>query len=151
MTKADAALFPMLYKAQNTCFGCGPANPTGLHLKFFVHADGSVVCPVTVPERFEGLVGYLHGGVIATLLDEIMSKAVRARGLSGMTRHMEIEYLRPVPSKTPLRLEADLTHSEGRKHWVQGRVLNERGTVLARGKGLWVEVRSRDASARSPK
>lgn len=150
MTKADAALTPMVYKAQNTCFGCGPANPTGLQLKFFVHEDGSVVCPVTVPERFEGLAGYLHGGVIATLLDEIMSKAVRARGLSGMTRHMEIDYLRPVPSKTPIRLEAHLTHNEGRKHWAHGCVLNERGTVLARGKGLWVEVRPREASAGAP-
>ena len=147
MTKSAEELTPFAHKARNTCFGCGPDNPTGLQLKFFVRADGSVVCPATIPERFEGLYNYLHGGIIATLLDEIMSKAVRARGLSGMTRHMEVEYLHPVPSKTPIRLEAHLSHSEGRKHWVHGSVLNERGTVLARGKGLFVELRPREASA----
>ena len=138
MTKATEELTPFAHKARNTCFGCGPANPTGLQLKFFVRADGSVVCPANIPERFEGLYNYLHGGIIATLLDEIMSKAVRARGLSGMTRHMEVEYLRPVPSKTPIRLEAHLSHTVGRKHWVHGCVMNERGTVLASGKGLAV-------------
>jgi uncharacterized protein (TIGR00369 family) len=150
MTKAIEALTPFVHRAQNACFGCGPANPTGLQLEFFQRPDGSVVCPANVPERFEGLAGYLHGGVIATLLDEIMSKAVRARGRSGMTRHMEIDYLRPVPSKTPIRLEAHITHSEGRKHWVHGCVLTERETVLARGKALFVEVRPRDPSAKPP-
>jgi len=144
MTKAAEELTPFAHKASNTCFGCGPANPAGLQLKFFVRGDGSVVCSANIPDRFEGLYSYLHGGIIATLLDEIMSKAVRARGLSGMTRHMEIEYLRPVPSKTPIQLEAHLSHTEGRKHWVQGCVMSERGTVLARGKGLFVEVRPRE-------
>ena len=148
MTEANEVLTPFAHRARNTCFGCGPANPTGLQLVFFKREDGSAVCPVSVPERFEGMAGYLHGGVIATLLDEIMSKAMRAQGQSGVTRHMEIEYLRPVPSKTPIRLEAHVTHNEGRKHWVRGSILNERGSVLARGKALFVEVRPRDASVK---
>ena len=47
---------------------------------------------------FDGHPGYLHGGIIVTLLDEAMSKAVRAIGPLRMTRKMEVEYLRPVPS-----------------------------------------------------
>jgi uncharacterized protein (TIGR00369 family) len=135
-------LTPMAHKAQNRCFGCGPANPGGLHLEFLLAEDGSVVCLPTIPDRFEGPVGYLHGGIIATLLDEAMSKSVRARGLTAMTRQMEINYLRPVHSEAPIRVEGRLIRSEGRKHWSEARIIDARGHALADGKGLFIEVRS---------
>jgi uncharacterized protein (TIGR00369 family) len=133
-------LTPLAHAAQNRCFGCGEANTTGLQLRFFLAPDGTVVCPATVSAIFDGHPGYLHGGIIATLLDEAMSKSVRALGLVSMTRHMEIDYLRPVPSSTPLRIEARVTHNEGRKHWSEAKILNAHGKVLAHGKGLFVEV-----------
>jgi len=132
----------MAHRAQNRCFGCGQANVTGLRLEFLLAEDGTVVCLPTIPDSFEGPAGYLHGGIIATLLDEAMSKSVRARGLTAMTRQMEVEYLRPVHSGAPIRLEGRLVRSEGRKHWSEARILNPRGHVLAEGKGLFVEVRS---------
>jgi uncharacterized protein (TIGR00369 family) len=135
-------LTPMAHKAQNRCFGCGPANPGGLHLEFLLAEDGSVVCLPTIPDRFEGPVGYLHGGIIATLLDEAMSKSIRARGLTAMTRQMEINYLRPVHSEAPIRVEGRLIRSEGRKHWSEARIIDARGHALADGKGLFIEVRS---------
>jgi acyl-coenzyme A thioesterase PaaI-like protein len=72
-----------------------------------------------------------------------MSKAVRARGLVAMTRKLEIEYLRPVPSGAPIRMEGRILSSEGRKHWVQARILNAIGSELAVGKGLFIEVKPR--------
>lgn len=137
---SDEALTPLGHKAQNRCFGCGPANGGGLRLDFFLAADKSVVCMPSVPHTFEGHVGLLHGGVIATLLDETMSKSVRARGFTAMTRHMEVDYLRPVPSVTPLRIEGRVTRSEGRKHWSEARILNAHGKVLAQSKGLFIEI-----------
>ena len=143
MNLPSEKLTPMAHKAQNRCFGCGPANAGGLHLEFLVAEDGSVVCLPTIPDSFEGPAGYLHGGIIATLLDEAMSKSIRARGLTAMTRQMEINYLRPVHSEAPIRVEGRLVRSEGRKHWTEARVLDEKGTVLATGKGLFIEVRAR--------
>jgi len=140
VTESKEALKPLGHRAQNRCFGCGPANAGGLRLDFFLAADRSVVCLPSVPSTFEGHVGLLHGGIIATLLDETMSKSVRARGFTAMTRHMEVDYLRPVPSVTPLRIEGRVTHSEGRKHWSEARILNAHGTVLAQSKGLFVEI-----------
>ena len=133
-------LTPMAHKAQNCCFGCGPANPTGLRLEFLLAEDGAVVCLPTISESFEGPPGYLHGGIIATLLDETMSKSVRARGLTAVTGQMEIEYLRPVHSAMPIRLEGRLLRSEGRKHWTEARLLDERGRVLAKAKGIFIEI-----------
>jgi uncharacterized protein (TIGR00369 family) len=145
MTKAAENLTPLAHTAQNRCFGCGHANPAGLHLEFLLAEDDSVVCLPEIPDTFEGHPGYLHGGIIATLIDETMSKAVRARGFTAMTRHMEVDYLRPVPSGKPLRLEGRVTHNEGRKHWAEAKVLNAEGTMLAQGKGLFIEVRPRES------
>ena len=143
MKATSENLTPLAHAAQNRCFGCGQANPTGLHLEFLLAEDSSVVCLASVPDTFEGPPGYLHGGIIATLLDETMSKSVRARGFTAMTRHMEVDYLRPVPSSTPIRLEGHVTRNEGRKHWTEARILDAERTVLAIGKGLFIEVRPR--------
>jgi uncharacterized protein (TIGR00369 family) len=143
MTHSTENLTPLVHAAQNRCFGCGPANSAGLQLDFLLAEDESVVCLTTVPDRFDGHPGCLHGGIIATLLDETMSKATRARGLSTMTRHIEVDYLRPVPSGEPIRLQGRVIRGEGRKHWTEAKILNARGTALAEGKGLFIEVRVR--------
>jgi uncharacterized protein (TIGR00369 family) len=145
-TATNENLTPMAHAAQNRCFGCGEANPVGLHLKFFLADNGTVVCNAVVPDTYEGPRGYVHGGIIATLLDETMSKSVRAQGVVAMTRHMEVDYKRPVPSTAegdprPLRLEGRVVRSEGRKHWVEARILDAAGVELAAGKGLFIEIR----------
>ena len=134
-------LTPLSHAAQNRCFGCGEANSQGLQLEFFLAADGTVVCPVAIGSSFEGHPGFLHGGIIATLLDETMSKAVRARGLTAMTRHLEVDYKRPVPSCKPIRMEGRVIKDEGRKHWVEATIFGEDGHAFAHGKGLFIEVR----------
>jgi uncharacterized protein (TIGR00369 family) len=141
VSESEENLKPMVHSAQNRCFGCGQANATGLRLEFLLAEDGGVVTLPTVADRFEGHPGYLHGGIIATLLDEAMSKSARARGLTTMTRKLEVEYLRPVPSGAPLRVDGRVVRSEGRKHWVEAAIRDAEGTVLAQGKGLFVEVK----------
>jgi len=142
MNESSEKLTPMEHMAQNRCFGCGPANATGLRLEFLLAEDGSVVCLPTIPECYEGPHGLVHGGIIATLLDEVMSKSVRAIGLTGLTSQLEIDYRSPVHSGEPIRLEGRLVRAEGRKHWTEARILNHRGHVLAEGKGLFIVLRS---------
>jgi uncharacterized protein (TIGR00369 family) len=136
-------LTPFPHTAQNRCFGCGSANPIGLHLEFFLDRDHRVVCLTSLADTFEGPRGYAHGGIIATILDETMSKAVRARGFTAMTRHMEVDYQRPVPIGAPLRLEGRVTHNEGRKHWSEASILDEKGSLLAHSKALFIEINPR--------
>jgi len=140
MTHSTEHLTAMAHTAGNRCFGCGDANPIGPQLEFYLAEDRSVVCLATITENFEGHPGYVHGGIIATLLDETMSKAVRAKGLTSMTRHMEVDYRLPVPSGVPIRVEAKVVRGEGRKHWTEGTILDSQGRALARGKGLFIEV-----------
>jgi uncharacterized protein (TIGR00369 family) len=140
MTEPAEKLTPMAHTAQNRCFGCGPASAIGLQLEFLLAEDGAVVCLPTIPDSFEGPPGYLHGGIIATLLDEAMSKTVRARGVRAVTGRMEIDYRRPVRSAAPIRLEGRLLRSEGRKHWTEARILDARGHMLAEAKGIFIEI-----------
>lgn len=141
LTESIENLQPMVHSASNRCFGCGQANPIGLHLEFCLAGDGSVVSLAAIPDTREGPPGYLHGGIIATLLDEAMSKAVRARGLIAMTRRLEVDYLRPILSGASIRIEGRVVRDEGRKHWVEARVLDGGGVALAEGHGLFIEIR----------
>jgi uncharacterized protein (TIGR00369 family) len=136
-------LTPLAHQASNRCFGCGPANPTGLHLEFQLAPDLSVVCLAKVSDQFEGHPGYLHGGAIATLLDEAMSKSVRARNALAMTRELKVDYLRPVPSGKPIRIEGRIVKHEGRRFWAEADVLDEHRTQLAHGSGVFIQMRSK--------
>jgi uncharacterized protein (TIGR00369 family) len=143
--QAHESLTPFAHSAQNRCFGCGLDNPAGLKLEFLLAPDGAVVSLPVVPKAFEGHPGFLHGGVIATLLDEAMSKAVRALSQPSMTRKIEVEFLRPVPCEAPLRVEGRVFASEGRRHSTEAVIFDAEGTELARGKGLFIAVRAEEA------
>jgi uncharacterized protein (TIGR00369 family) len=146
MSLTDANLTPMIHPAQNRCFGCGAANPIGLQLEFFIAPDGSIHAEKTVGDSYEGPPGLVHGGMIATLLDEVMSKTVRALGIRAVTRKMEVEYLKPVHSQTLVRLVATLVKKDGRKHWTEGRLLDAAGTILAQGTALFIEIREQSGN-----
>jgi uncharacterized protein (TIGR00369 family) len=127
----------------NHCFGCGPGNRYGLRLRFTADEEArTVACRVRVPRRFEGPPGHVHGGIIATLLDEAMGKVNKLYGLVALTRRMEIDYQRPVPLGVPLLISgraADVP-SDGRKHFRIGEIRNEAGELLAASTGLFIEI-----------
>jgi len=134
----------LAHGALNSCFGCGDDNDAGLHLQFFVDADQRVLCRVRLARQFQGPPGHAHGGIIATMLDEAMSKANRHRNIVAMTRHMSIDYLRPVPLESDLVLvgwsESDLNSGSGRKHRCSAELRNADGAVLASATGIFIEV-----------
>ncbi len=126
----------------NFCFGCGPENPQGLQLSFTVDAADAgnitATCTVQLTRIHEGAPGFIHGGILATLLDEAMSKLNRPLDALAMTRHMEVDYLRPAPLNTPLTLTARHLRREGRKLFHTAEIIAPGGTVLTKAKGLFV-------------
>jgi uncharacterized protein (TIGR00369 family) len=133
-------LTPLSHGALNRCFGCGQQNRTGLRLKFFVDNEHRIVCRVRLSRRFEGPPGHAHGGILATLLDEAMSKANRQFGVVAMTRQLEVDYIKPVPLLTPLILTAKHLSANGRVHRCEAEIIDSAGTVLASGKALFIQV-----------
>jgi acyl-coenzyme A thioesterase PaaI-like protein len=135
---------PLQHGTVNGCFGCGQGNDAGLQLRFFVDPEGRVLCRLSLATRFQGPPGHAHGGIIATLLDEAMSKANRRRGIVALTRHMSIDYRKPVPLESDLVLEGwserDAESDTGRKHRCSAELRDSSGAVLATGTGIFIEV-----------
>jgi acyl-coenzyme A thioesterase PaaI-like protein len=128
----------------NFCFGCGPDNPQGLHLSFVIdsadHENITATATVNLTRLYEGPPGYLHGGIIAVLMDEAMSKLNRPLDVLAMTRNMEVDYLRPSPINTPLRLVGRHLRRDGRKLYHSAELIHPDGAVLARAKGFFLII-----------
>jgi uncharacterized protein (TIGR00369 family) len=124
--------------APHHCFACGELNEHGLHLR--LHGDDNGCwTELTLEPRFEGWDGIAHGGIIATLLDEVQAWAVIARGGWGVTARMSIEFRRPVPVGTPIRAEGRVTGSRRRIYETAGQVVDtESGEVLANAQSTFV-------------
>ena len=131
------------------CFGCGPANPSGLHLKFDLGPAGdSYLANFELATEFGGPPGHAHGGIVATILDEAMSKANKLRGRIALTRRIEVEYLRPVPLGKPLVVEGRIGSVRGRASYNHAEIRNSEGAVLARSRGKFLAVDAEKMFAR---
>jgi len=91
-------------------------------------------------EEYQGGSGFLHGGIIALLLDEAMGKAARFHSEHAVTADLRVEYKRPIRVNSEIVVEGFVTRREGRQLYHQGEIRNEAGDLLARGEGRFVIV-----------
>ncbi len=132
---------PQLRQLRNHCFVCGPANAAGMHLKFsYDESRDCFVCRFRLGKRFTGPPGHCHGGIIATILDEAMGKVNRLRDVVAVTSQMTVNYLKPVPLQKPLRVESREVSVRGRRHVNAAEILNQKGEVLARSRGVFIAI-----------
>src|SRR5258708_1130027 len=126
---------------KNYCFACGKDNPAGMRLKFALDTDGTgFVSHFRLSKRYTGPPGYCHGGIIATILDDAMSKLNKLRAVSAATSQLKIEYLRPVRLHVPLQVEAREMSKRGRRLTHAAEIRDQKGAVLARGRGIFVII-----------
>ena len=78
------------------CFGCGPENPVGLQLRFSLDADGRCTAVFTGTENHVGYEDIIHGGIIFTALDDVMSNALYLRNKKALTSRAAIRYRQPL-------------------------------------------------------
>lgn len=130
------------------CFVCGGANPRGMHLEFEQDdAARKIRGRFTLGAEYQGGEGFLHGGVIATLLDEVMTKMNRFWQIRAVTAELNVEYLKPVRVGVEFVVEGWETRAEGRNHFREGEIRDLQGVVLARGRGRFVDL----GAARTPR
>lgn len=97
------------------CYACGVKNPHGLGMKVECFTeDQSAVCRINLPAHFQGWAGIAHGGVVATLLDEIMAHAVVRHIGQGVTTGMETTFRAPVPLGQDLLVRGWIAKDRGR-------------------------------------
>jgi acyl-coenzyme A thioesterase PaaI-like protein len=118
------------------CFGCGPAHPTGLRVRWF-KSDSGIVSPILIDPVYAGPPGAAHGGIVTAYVDEVLAGAVwHATGRPSVTGELTVRFKHPVPVARPILGRGWLVADHGRYVDVEAR-LEELGTVrpLATGRG----------------
>jgi uncharacterized protein (TIGR00369 family) len=132
MTFRDFRILP------HHCFACGELNEIGLHLalKFEpnrCHAD------LALPNVYEGWEGVVHGGIICTILDEVMAWALIDMDSWGVTARMSVEFKRPLLVGQAIRAEGWVVDARRRLHRTAGRIVDAgTGEVVATAEATYV-------------
>ncbi len=125
------------------CFVCGRENPVGLHLHFYEDAEKQqVIVPFSLPAHYQGYPGVAHGGILASILDEVSGRAVMIGGGDPfwMTAKLEVRYRKPTPTETPLTAVGWVVRRGSRATEVAGEIRLPDGTVTAEAKAIVVAI-----------
>ena len=138
------------YGAHTICFGCGPANPDGLHIRSFPSPGSPDVVAEWRPEqRHEAFPGILNGGIIGTLMDchsnwtaafHLMNQRGADKPPTTVTADYHVRMLKPTPTDGPVRLRAWVVESDDDRATVEA-TLEANGVVTATCRGTFVAVR----------
>lgn len=136
------------YAPGSICYGCGPANPEGLHVRSRVEGD-AVVCDWTPLSHHEAFPGMVNGGIIGSILDchcnwaaawHLMQRAGLDHPPCTVTATYTIEMRRPTPSGGPLHLVARVVEATDDRCIVEG-TLEAGGRITATCRGVFVAVK----------
>lgn len=123
------------------CFGCGVDNPYGLGMTF--QSDGeSVVSRLTVPEHLCGWDNIIHGGIVATIHDEMMSwTAIQLLRKMILTKSVTVDFLKPLFTGRELEARGTIyTEVNPREAIVESVILDDTGTCCSKGRGIFALI-----------
>ena len=128
----------MLSNEGNGCFVCGPSNPIGLGVRF--RLDGEVCRGEFTPQsQHAGYDQVTHGGIVFSLLDDVMANWVWLQGERCFTAKADIRYRSELPIGTPVRLEGRLVKRKGRLAQMAGQVIRQADdAVIAEATGSFM-------------
>lgn len=123
----------------NNCFVCGKENEEGMQLTFKSDKNNTYSY-YKFPEKFQGWDNVIHGGILSTLLDEVMAKSCINEGFEAVTRKINIEYLKPVKVGQKLKIVGKIKNIRKKLIEAEAEIIDENnGTIYATGKSLfWI-------------
>jgi uncharacterized protein (TIGR00369 family) len=123
---------------EKNCFGCSPANPAGLQMKFYTD-ETSIFSWFKVPEHLCGWNNLVHGGIISTILDEVMGwAAIHLQKLIVLTKTVTIDFTQPIFLGDKLKAESRITRFDNDGEVVvEATIHNERGELCAKSTGTY--------------
>jgi uncharacterized protein (TIGR00369 family) len=117
------------------CFICGLQNPVGLHMAIYNdHNNNCIYSNVVIPDQYQSYPGVVHGGIVATMLDEISGRATIMDGSDQnlmVTLKLEVKYRLPTPTNTPLKIIGRVVSQNESRAKVVGEIQLADGTVTA--------------------
>jgi acyl-coenzyme A thioesterase PaaI-like protein len=124
--------------AAHNCFGCGTLNAGGLGLVLHVE-PGRAWADLALDRRFEGWEGVIHGGILCTILDEVMAWALVGEDNWGVTARMAMDFRRPIMVGVPIHAEGWITRTRRRIVDTAGHIVDAAtGAELATATGVYV-------------
>jgi acyl-coenzyme A thioesterase PaaI-like protein len=124
------------------CFACGRQNPFGLQLQFSMDGEG-VQAKFRPGPHLQGFAGLLHGGIAATVLDDVMNNLVtRKRGVLAVTGSLEVRYRKPIPITSTLICRASIARERGPMFYAEAVLVAEGSDeVLVEAKSVQMAVK----------
>ena len=135
----------------HNCFACGTLNTHGMQLDLHIE-PGRCWTELSLEPRFEGWEGIAHGGIVCTVLDEVMAWSLVGADNWGVTAKLSVAFRRPIRVGQPIRAEGWVTKERRRLVATAGTVVDAAdGTVLATADALYMaatDERKRELQAR---
>jgi uncharacterized protein (TIGR00369 family) len=125
------------------CLVCGLKNPFGLHASFFELDNNELLAVFKPKDEHQSYPGRLHGGIISTILDEAIGRAIMIHSegdIWGVTVDLQIRFKKPVPLDEELRISSRITKDSSRFFEGTGELLLQDGTVAAEGHGKYLKI-----------
>jgi len=122
------------------CFVCGRENPIGLRMRFYADGEGCVHADYVPREEHQGFPGVMHGGLVTTMLDEIIGRTAIASDMWCMTAKLEIRFKKPVPIGAPLKLKGEIVKKSNRMLEGRGEIRLEDGTLAVEAIGTYLRI-----------
>ena len=128
------------------CFVCGKENPIGLNITFKTD-NKKVYTSITLDNRYIGYADRVHGGIAASLLDEIMgwSCSVITKKLY-YTAELRVKYKKPIPSNSELFLSAETTSSKHNLCLAEAVLKDKDNNILASASGKYFPIEDSEES-----
>lgn len=126
------------------CFVCGVENDFGLKLEFFETEPGEITVDYTVPDHFQGYPGVVHGGVVASLVDEVLGRVHMGTDPANprfmFTARIAVQYRKNVPTGKPIRIVGRALERRRRTATSKAEIFGPDGELLAEAEALLVDV-----------
>jgi uncharacterized protein (TIGR00369 family) len=129
------------FRDDRVCFVCGEKNPIGLHLRLRTDAErGESTAEVSFRDDFQGWTGIVHGGFVATVLDEALIYAAGAKGHICVTGEMTVRYVKAARTGVPYTLRGRFLEDKGRIVLAESELLDAAGEQVAWASGKLFKV-----------
>lgn len=138
--------------SDNYCFVCGKDNPKGFKIQVrYLEAEMTAETELSLPREYQGWAGVIHGGILATLLDEMMAHAVWHFAGPGLTLGLEVRFHAPLKPDEPILVRGVLHTKNGSRRLAEGEITRlADGARIASGKSRFLLLNAPDPESQTP-
>ena len=129
-------------KRDDWCFACGLKNPFGLKMEFYWEGE-DYLCRFTPRKEHQGYDEIMHGGLVSTLLDEVMGRSLYIQKIEAVTARLEVRYRQPTPIGQELLIRGQMIEKRGKIWRLAAHITLPDGTVTAEANATMM-VRNRE-------